>query len=367
MNTLKITVSTLIILIISACSTPGTSSSNSDNVESKIFDYKAPPTKAHSLDVPPDLTSYVGDDRYGIPGDGESGTRYSDYLQGGGAHKASSVLPPVKDVQLEKNGKMHWLVVKDKPENIWPVIKEFWQANGLTIKNENPQAGVMETEWAENRAKVPMDSFKKTFGKVFDGLLSSGESDQYLTRLERSKDGNSTEVYITHYGMQVVVSKDESGYRWLPRPSDPELEVTMLQLLMSKLGGGSGVLDSTKKPADIPVTNVVSAPKLNKLADGSESILLSEPFDKSWRKVGLALEQAKIMLADKDRSKGIYFLSAGKDDVKSKQDSGKIVRMQVNVRESNSGCEVTVNDGAGGNNAETQKVTDTLFKSLGRL
>lgn len=361
MNALNITVSTLAIVMLAACSTTNTS----ENIESKSFDYKAPPVKLRPLEVPPDLTSYSGDDRYGIPGDAEAGTSYSEFAKGGTNRKGGSVLPAVKNVRLERNGSQRWLVVDDKAENVWPVVKAFWLENGLTIKIENPQVGVIETDWADNRAKIPMDAFSKYLSKVFEP--SSSERDQYHTRLERSKDGNSTEIYITHYGMQEVAEKDETGYRWLPRPSDPELEATMLQLLMSKLGGGPGVLDKTQKPAAETVAEGIAAPKLNKLADGSQSILLSEPFDKSWRKVGLALEQAGIALADKDRSKGIYYLSAGKDDAKSKTGADKMERIQVNVRELTTGCEVLVNTGAGVSNADTQKIVDSLFKTLGRL
>jgi outer membrane protein assembly factor BamC len=362
MNALNITVSTLAIVALAACST-------SSNMESKSFDYKAPPVKVRSLEVPPDLTSYSGDDRYSIPGEAESGTSYSEFSKGGANRKGSSVLPPVKNVRLETNGTQRWLVVNDTAENIWPVVKAFWQENGLVIKIDNPQAGIIETDWAENRAKIPMDGLRKIIGGVMDGLYSSGERDQYHTRLQRSKDGNSTEIYITHYGMQEVVEKDGTGYRWLPRPGDHEMEATMLQLLMSKLGGGPGVLDNTQKSsaAAIAVADGVNAPKLNKLSDGSQSILLSEPFDKSWRKVGLALEQAGIALADKDRSKGIYFLSAGKDDAKSKLGADNVERLQVKVRELSTGCEVVVNNGAGISNADTQKIVDSLFKALGRL
>ena len=362
MNALNITVSTLAIIALTACST---TPADNENIESKVFDYKAPPVKVRSLEVPPDLTSYSGDDRYGIPGEAESVTSYSEFSSGGAKPKAGSVLPPLKNVRLERKDTQRWLVVNDTAENVWPVVKAFWQENGLTLKVENPQVGVMETDWAENRAKIPMDAFRKYLSKVFEP--SSSERDQYHTRLERSKDGSSTEIYITHYGMQEVVEKDETGYRWLPRPSDPELEATMLQLLMSKLGGGSGLLDNTQKAPEASATGSATAPKLNKRADGSQSILLSEPFDKSWRKVGLALEQAGIALADKDRSKGIYFLAAGKDDVKSKLDTGTVPRIQVRVRELASGCEVLVDNGTGVSNAETQKIVDSLYKMLGRI
>lgn len=367
MNAINIITSAFVLIVLAACSTSATTPGGIVNIESKSFDYKAPPVKVRSLEVPPDLTLYSGDDRYGIPGDSEAGTSYSDFSQGGAKRKANSVLPPVKNVRLERKDTQRWLVVNDKAENIWPVVKAFWQENGLVIKIENPQAGIIETDWSENRAKIPMDGFRKIVGSVLDNLFSSGERDQFHTRLERSKDGNSTEIYIAHYGMQEVEEKDATGFRWITRPSDPELEATMLQLLMSKLGGGSGVLDNTKKPVSPAAVEEAMAPKLNKLADGSQSILLSEPFDKSWRKVGLALERAGIALADKDRSKGIYFLSSGKDDTKSKLGLDKVERTQVKVRELASGCEVVVNTAAGLSNAETQKIVDALYKALGLL
>lgn len=360
MNTSKITASTLAIIVLAACSSPAT-------INDKQFDYKAPPVKVRSLEVPPDLTSFSGDDRFGIPGETDSGTSFSEFSTGGVSRKVSSVLPIVKNVQLEQKDAQRWLVVKDTAENIWPQLKAFWLENGLVIETENSQAGIMETKWTENRAKIHHDNINKWLGGFFDGFYSSGERDQFHTRLQRSKDGNHTEIYIRHYGMQEVVESNGFGYRWLSRPSDPELEATMLQLLMSKLSGGSGVLVNTKKSSVAPAVEAGIAPKINKLTDGSQRILLSDPFDKSWRKVGLALEQAGIAVADKDRSKGIYLLSAGKDDVKLKLGSEKVDRIQVKVRELNSGCEVTVNNAAGVSNAETQKIVDAVFKALGRI
>lgn len=351
------------IFALAACGT----SKTSDDIESKVFDYKAPPVKAPSLEVPPELTSYGVDDRYSIPGENESGTSYSEFTRGGEVRKANSVLPVAKNVRLERKDNQRWLLVNDRAENVWPVVKSFWQDNGLVIKIENPQAGVIETDWSENRAKIPMDGFRRVVGSVLDSLFSSGEKDQFHTRLERSKDGSSTEIYITHYGQHEVQNKDDTGFRWLPRPNDPELEATMLQLLMSKFAGGSGVLDNKKKLPATTSTETVAAPKLNKLADGSQTIVLSEPFDKSWRKVGLALEQARILLADKDRSKGIYYLSVGKEDTKTKLGADNVVRTQVFVREVSSGCEVVVSKGGSSSNDEARKVAEALFKALGRI
>jgi outer membrane protein assembly factor BamC len=363
MKALNFIVLSGVALVLTACGT----SKTREEIETKVFDYKAPPVKAPSLEVPPELTSYGGDDRYSIPGESESGTSYSEYTKGGENRRANSVLPVAKNVRLERKDNQRWLLVNDRAENVWPVVKSFWQENGLVIKIENPQAGVIETDWSENRAKIPTDGFRRIVGSVLDSLFSSGEKDQFHTRLERSKDGNSTEIYITHYGQHEVQEKNETGFRWLPRPNDPELEATMLQLLMSRLAGGSGILDNKKKLPVTTASETVAAPKLNKLEDGSQSILLSEPFDKSWRKVGLALEQARMLLADKDRSKGIYYLSTGKEDSKTKLGADNVVRIHVYVREIGSGCEVVVSKGGTSSNDETRKIVEELYKALGRI
>ena len=359
MNVFHISVITLAMVSLSACSTPA-------GTDSRSFDYKAPPVKERALDVPPDLTSQFGDDRYGIPGESDSVTSFSEFSRGGANRKANSVLPPARNVRLERKDGQRWLVVNDTAENIWPVVKAFWQENGLVIKIDDPQAGILETDWSENRAKIPMDGLRKILGKVMDGLYGSGERDQFHTRLERGKDGKSTEIYIAHYGMQELMECDQNGYRWVARPADRELEATMLQLLMSKLGGGSGVLDSVKK-TELPGSNGAAAPKLSMLSDGSQSILLNETFDKSWRKAGLALEQAGFVVADRDRSKGVFYLSAGKVDNKSNLGADDVMRTQVTVIERVTGCEIFVKNGAGASNSETQKIVDALFKSLGKI
>lgn len=354
MKASNITASFLMVCALAACSSTG------DEQKNKAFDYKAAAVKVRPLEVPPELTAPVSNDRYSIPGsDGDGVARFSDFSKGrvGGM---SNVLPEARNVRLMRNGPQRWLLVNDKAENIWPVVKAFWQENGLDIKIDNPQAGVIETDWAENRAKIPMDGVRKVLGKVLSSLYSSGERDQYHTRLERSKDGNSTEIYIKHSGQQEVQDADKNSYKWLTRESDPELEATMLQMLMAKLAGATTVVVEGAQPY-ATVQGAAAAAKLQTLADGSKSISLSESFDKSWRKVSLALEQAGIVLEDKDRSKGVFFLRAAKN-------ADKDSSYQVNVRESAGGCEVTVSNSKGTSTStpEAQRIMDTLYQQIGK-
>ena len=98
-------------------------------------------------------------------------------------------------------------------------------------------------------------------------------------------------------------------------------------------------------------------------SNGTKSILLGEPFDRSWRRVGLALDHAKLVISDKDRSKGIYFVAPapGKD---SKDGKKKLPDYQVVVREKAEGSEVTVVDQSGKSDTETARLIDVVYQNL---
>jgi outer membrane protein assembly factor BamC len=90
---------------------------------------------------------------------------------------------------------------------------------------------------------------------------------------------------------------------------------------------------------------------------GVRFILVSESFDRVWRKTGLALDKAGIAVADRDRSKGIYFLKA---NVKDK----KVADVQVSVHEVNGVSDVTVKEGNDLNGKEASRILDAVFQNL---
>jgi outer membrane protein assembly factor BamC len=355
-------------LLLAGCS--------SMSLENKRVDYQAAAIKAPSLEVPPDLTVPAAEDHYTIPGEGKSAANYSEFAGSAAPQQAKpAVLPETAKVRVERNGAQRWLVVEDPPENVWPAVKAFWPENGFVIKTENQQAGLIETDWAENRAKIPKTGLRSIIGRVFDDVYDSGEKDRYTTRLERSKDGKSTEIYITQYGIEEVQSADKTTFKWQPRANDPNLEATMLQLLMVKLGSTEA---QAKEAVATPVLqDATNAPKLQVAPDGTEIIALPEPFDKSWRKVGLALEHAGFTIEDKNRDSGVYFLSVedttrekGLLDKLSSFWNGKdiaktMVRYRVTVHEGGTGSAVAVGTDKNEHNSATRQITDTLYKALG--
>lgn len=265
--------------------------------------------KLPPLEVPPDLTSPSRDDRYAVPDLSVPGSAtLSTYTaERGGAARAGSteILPNVAKIRIERAGSQRWLVVPEAPEKVWPVVKEFWQGLGFLVKIELPQVGVLETDWAENRAKIPEGGLRDLLGKVIDQAYSTGERDKFRTRLERGAEPGTTEVYISHRGMvEIYRTEGRDSTVWQPRPADAELEAEFLRRLMVRFG-----VEDARAKAQLAGGDVrTERAKLVRAGSGAGKLELSESFDRAWRRVGLALDRVGFTVEDRDRSKGSYFV-----------------------------------------------------------
>lgn len=112
-------------------------------------------------------------------------------------------------------------------------------------------------------------------------------------------------------------------------------------------------------PAGAPSVAAPAAAPAAKLLEvgGVRFILLNEPFDRSWRKAGLALERAGIAVGDVDRSKGIYFLRSTAKDKPAAD-------LQVLVHEASGTTDVTVREGDDLNGKEAARILDALYQNL---
>jgi outer membrane protein assembly factor BamC len=267
--------------------------------EDKI-DYKSA-QRGSTLDVPPDLTQLSRDSRYNVPGTTVTASGYQA-AQPAQATAATTATATVGDVRIERAGNQRWLVVNRPADKLWSPVRDFWQENGFLLDIDQETLGIMETDWAENRAKLPQDFIRSTIGKVFENLYSTGERDRFRTRLERSANG-STEIYISHRGMvEVYSSKDKDQTVWQPRPADVELETEFLRRLMVKLGVTEAQAQAVTATA--PVQAAAKVVTVN----NAPVVQFEDNFDRAWRRVGLSLDRTGFTVEDRDRSKGIYFV-----------------------------------------------------------
>lgn len=283
----------------------GSACSTVENVagERKV-DYRSESGKTPGLDIPPDLTQLSRDGRFQSRPDGSVTASAMTAPPAAGAPSSGLVAPTsLGDFRVERQGQQRWLVSSRSPEQLWEPIKAFWVERGFTLEFENAQTGVMETGWAENRAKIPEDFIRRTIGRAFDGLYSTGERDRFRTRLERTADGG-TEIFITHRGAEEVytsTAQDRTG--WQPRASDPQLEAEFLSKLMVRLGASEA--SSREVVSQAPER---SAPARVTAVSDAATLQLPEGFDRAWRRVGLALDRGGFTVEDRDRAAGLYFV-----------------------------------------------------------
>ncbi|MEQ1804511.1 MAG: outer membrane protein assembly factor BamC [Burkholderiaceae bacterium] len=292
------------VLSLSACS------SIENFAAGDRVDYRTAPAKAVPLDVPPDLTQLARDSRY----QPQAGAVSAAAFQAGGtaprtASPTTLIAPQsLGKVRIERDGQQRWLSTPLGADQLWPLLQTFWKDNGMALVNDQPLLGVMETDWAENRAKLPDDFLRRTLGRLIDSLYSSGERDKYVTRIERSATG--TDVFITHRGLLESVKTDSGrqleSTQWVRRPNDPELEATMLARLMVKLG----LTDEQAKAAGVVAPVAAAAPARARVVEGQPAAALQvdDNFERAWRRVGLALDRAGFTVEDRDRAQGLYFV-----------------------------------------------------------
>jgi outer membrane protein assembly factor BamC len=319
--------------------------------ETGKIDYKSG-QKTTPLVIPPDLTQLSKDTRYAVV----NGSVSASTAQAAPTDVSKSAVElgamGSNGLRIERQGNQRWLVIQQPTEDIWSTLRKFWLDNGFVLATDNKPLGIMETEWAENRAKIPMDGLRKLFGGMIDSIYSTSERDKFRTRIEVNAQGE-TEVYVSHRGVIEVYTEERSGQTiWQPRATDPELETEFLRRIMLSLG-------STEPQAKAAVEAAIP-PSLSALVtqDGIQVLAIAENFDRAWRRVGLALDRSGFTVEDRDRSKGMYQvryvpLPDAKNELgffqklfTSKKDA-QPQKFQILVQSSKDGAVVSVRDAGG--------------------
>ncbi len=345
--------------------------------EGSRVDYKSS-GKAPSLDVPPDLTQLSKESRYVVPGTAVTANSYQ-------AGQPSTTAAPtaalaVGDVKIERSGSQRWLVVNRPADKVWGPIRDFWLEGGFLLAQDQENLGIMETDWAENRAKIPQDFIRNAIGKVFDSLYSTGERDKFRTRLERTGTG-STEIYVSHRGMIETVTgvrgagsgSGGDGTVWQPRPADPELEAEFLRRMMLKLGA-----TEEQSKALLASTGGVKQTSRVTTIGNQPAVQIDEDFDRAWRRVGLALDRTGFTVEDRDRAKGTFFVRYVEPNADRKEPGflSKIfsrspgavapLKYRIAVRSEGSSTLVSVLDaqGAAESSANAQRIVQIIADDL---
>jgi len=331
--------------------------------ETGKIDYRSG-QKTTPLVVPPDLTQLSKDTRYAVVNGSVSASNAQATPTDASKSAIELGAAGSSGVRMERQGNQRWLVIKQPSDAVWDTLRKFWVDTGFVLATDNKPLGIMETEWAENRAKIPMDGLRKLFGGMIDSIYSTAERDRFRTRIELNAQGE-TEVYVSHRGVIEVYTEERSGQTiWQPRPTDPELETEFLRRIMLSLGSSEPQVKAAVEAAVPPALSTLVT------QDGIQVLTIAENFDRAWRRVGLALDRSGFTVEDRDRSKGIYQVRyVPVPDAKnepgffqklftSKKDA-QPQKFQVLVQSSKDGAVVSVRD-AGGAPDQTDSATGIL-------
>jgi outer membrane protein assembly factor BamC len=299
-------VSLLAVLLLSGCG----SVSVDDYLADQTLAYKKQREAAENLEIPPDLTGGSFDDAMDVPPMGGSAT-YSEYVSGGAKRRqvaaSGDVLPSVANVDLRRSGDTRWLEIEGTPQAVWPRVVAFWRQQGILLVEQDPTAGLMKTDWLENRAEIRQDAVTNVLRKVVDGLYATSTRDQYRVRIEPGTRAGTTDLYLSHRGMEERLVSTPSGESantvWEPAPSDPDKEAAMLRRLMVYLGA------SDQQARQTLAGTGAAASKSRLVQEGGETVLvIDEELRSAWRRTGLALDRVGFAVEDRDRSAGIYYV-----------------------------------------------------------
>lgn len=287
----------------------------------KKIDYKST-SSAPSLEIPPDLATPNYDERYNVTTASGLAARDSTRPAVG-----AEVAPKVTgEARLVREGNERWIVAKATPEDALNIVRQFWADNGFAIAQDQPQTGVVETDWAENRAEIPNDLLRRTIGKYIDVLYTTYKRDKFRTRIERGNEPGTVEIYLSHRGMEQMPTAYSSGspvaFAWAVLPPNPDLEAEFLTRLMVRFGASQPQAQQALQAA----AQQPDKARLETGPDGAPRLLVEDSFDRAWRRVGLTLDRIGFTVVDRDRSKGLYYVRYADPDAE-KKDTGLLSKL----------------------------------------
>ena len=307
---LKLFMASFVLMSVSACSVVD---NFVDTKKNRVNYQNNKSVKA--LDFPPDLTAPEFDMAFVLPADGvvsasAMGNQSGGYTVDG---RQINVLPKSTNIRSGGAGTVRWLDVAAPAESVWPKIRDFWRSVGISVKRDEPRIGIMETEWAENRAGLPMDWLRKSVGKIFQSAYDAGTRDRYRVRIEKPT-AQTTRIFLTHKGAEKVITNTLTG--WELRPANHELEAELLNKLKAFLQGD--VVGAAKRQASGQLSggDANQTSSLVSLVEQEGQVILQvhDNYKRAWVLTGIMMDRMGLVAEKRNQAAGIYHVTYRGDD-----------------------------------------------------
>lgn len=187
------------------------------------------------LEVPPKLSTPDTSGAMKLPQPSAKAQKaFENYKNG----KDIIIAPSFDGVRLKNDGRLYWLEIDYPVEKLWSMLPGFLAAEGIEVERVEKLMGFIDTQWM-NEYQVTYNSEDEGSG-WFSGLsrFSPDYKDKFRVRVEPDDKVGKSRMYVSHRGMQIVVSNDVSA--WEQRESEPFLEREIMYRFMLYLGATKG-------------------------------------------------------------------------------------------------------------------------------
>lgn len=233
-----------------------------------------------ALEIPPDLTVTEGEYAAAIPSDEEANT-LSEFQR----QRAAGTRKAIGGAVLGggQSGGEQWLALQGSNADIWPQLNQFWQDKGYLLELNDPELGVMETEWKEGEGE------RHRF-KIF---AEPGES-------------ADTIIFLSSERQELLEGA------WLDAAPDAELEKKIIRKISLHFYGTE--FEDTGSVADSGSSSSTSAapkevrPKAEilSLGEGKSYLAVPQEYTRAWRETEIVLQRAGYTIQDKSQERGTY-------------------------------------------------------------
>jgi outer membrane protein assembly factor BamC len=176
-------------------------------------------------------------------------------------------------VQLRRLGELMWIYIETLPSTSWPISKSYWDTSSFQILSSDANTG-----------EIIIDYDKSSILKM---------------TIEHGIKEASTEIFLTQ------VTKDSNEL-----VSNEELIKSELENVVNYFAESIDSFSGTSLAAQ----NLNEKKKAKIFTENGQTVIeLDLSFNRAWSSVSKALSAANIISNDKDRSKGVLYVSYVKE------------------------------------------------------
>ena len=176
-------------------------------------------------------------------------------------------------VQLRRLGELMWIYIETLPSTSWPISKSYWDTSSFQILSSDANTGEI--------------------------VIDYDQSSILKMTIEHGIKEASTEIFLTQ------VTKDSNEL-----VSNEELIQSELENVVNYFAESINSFSGTSSAAQ----NLNEKKKAKIFTENGQTVIeLDLSFNRAWSSVSKALSAANIISNDKDRSKGVLYVSYVKE------------------------------------------------------